>query len=707
MHRERDLWYLALASAGIVLVAMLSGCGRETPASDITLQLPQPSAPLVDVVLLLDQSGSMNGANGTDPNGVRVEAAKYLIANISEKSAEDAPNRIAIVDFGDAVKPTSASLQAVSPTAGYAEVSAKVGVKSMGGTNALGALKAALGGLQGAGTFDQGRKGRIVLFTDGKPEDDRGLTLDQYFKELKGFVEAELTPLGCEVYVIAVDQVGDIWSACGSRWQALVGQDHVVRIRSVGELRGKFNEVVNDIFSIPSVPPDILTAGRKSFEVRPYLDRVEFHVFPSTPEMKLRITRPNGMPVSPTTDTDTRQREFKGYQIISVFDPQAGEWQYEILQGKGRVEVYRNEVPLQMELVLPKTVHPQGKPIEIVANFARHSGKPVVSEANYPLGLSAQVLGPTGSPVNVQFGPPIKGYYYGEPAVSTKLPGLYQVTLRVQAGSALDTSSSYNLRVAPLPYLELSQPRRTGLPGLAQGISVTGALMLAGKAIQAERYFSNHPNLLYLAQVCEQPDGRKSPTQWLTSRDGSHFTTEFPLPMRRRLGLQQPLPGDYVIHVEHAGKTPDGADAASHDPSMLIVGVEASLLATVGQIVLAVAALYLGAALLSWLWVLAHIVRARKMQVQLTVTHSRTGEALASFRTVGRTWTTVKTKAWQDPQAPKGKRADHFRGRRLVFWGIDRQGTAIGYARASWGIALTSRLRRGQSRSIDRIKIQA
>jgi hypothetical protein len=54
----------------------LGGCAAPTAKSDITLKLPQPSPPLVDVVLLLDQSGSMNGPRGTDPQGLRVDAAR-------------------------------------------------------------------------------------------------------------------------------------------------------------------------------------------------------------------------------------------------------------------------------------------------------------------------------------------------------------------------------------------------------------------------------------------------------------------------------------------------------------------------------------------------------------------------------------------------------------------------------------------------------
>lgn len=684
----------------------LGGCAAPTAKSDITLKLPQPSPPLIDVVLLLDQSGSMNGPKGTDPQGLRADAARYLIANVSEKSAEDQPNRVAVIDFGDQVSPTQAVLAAVTPTSGYQDLAERVTVRSMGGTNIMAALRAAMNSLRAAGSFDQGRKCRIVLFTDGKPEDDRKLSTSAYFDEIGAFARKELEPNGCELYVIAVDQVGDIWAECGDRWRAIAGSEHVVRIMSVAELRVRFNQVINRIFSIPNVPPDVLTTGRLSFQVKPYLDRVEFHVFPATPEMQLRILRPDGSAVAPDRDKDTRRRQFRGYEIISVFDPQAGEWQYEITQGKGRVEIYRNEVPLQMKMVLPTPVHPQGKPIQIVASFARHSGKPVGSEPQYPLGLTAQVLGPTGSPENVQFGQPIQGYYYADRAIPTKLPGLYRVTLRVQAGSALDTSVTYNIKVSPLPYLDLASAQLTGFPFLQQFVSISGALMLAGKPVPPEKCFTNNPNNLYLGQLSGMPDGKDSPVLWLTA-SGNRFSARFPVPMHTRLFIQQPIPGDCVLHVEHAGTPVDNTEPECHDVSMQVVHIRATKWGTPLRVLILLVMLYVALVVLSWAWLLCRLLGARRMSMDIRITQARTGQPLAAFRNAGKRVAWVRTTPWKDPTPAKGKRALRVRPRQFVFWGIDRGGVQVGWARFVWGLAVPSRLRKGQATAIGLIRIQS
>jgi len=67
---------------------------------------------------------------------------------------------------------------------GTTEACAGLAVRNMGGTNVIAALKLASGWLQKSGTFELGHKGRLVLFTDGKPEDNRALSADAYFTEL-------------------------------------------------------------------------------------------------------------------------------------------------------------------------------------------------------------------------------------------------------------------------------------------------------------------------------------------------------------------------------------------------------------------------------------------------------------------------------------------------------------------------------------------
>ena len=56
----------------------------------------------IDLFLLIDESGSMYGAQGTDPDGLRYEAGKYLLQNLLVKKADPRfPHRISLIHFGD------------------------------------------------------------------------------------------------------------------------------------------------------------------------------------------------------------------------------------------------------------------------------------------------------------------------------------------------------------------------------------------------------------------------------------------------------------------------------------------------------------------------------------------------------------------------------------------------------------------------------
>jgi len=357
--------------------------------------------------------------------------------------------------------------------------------------------------------------------------------------------------------------------------------------------------------------------------------------------------------------------------------------------------------------VLPKSVHPQGKDIRVIAQFARHSGKPVASEPHYPLGLSAQVLAPTGAPASIQFGEPRNGNYYGEPAVATKLPGLYRIALRVQAGNALDASRTYYVNVKPVPYLALAPPRVVGLPFAQRYLNLDGDLMLAAKPIEPAKVFTNHPNLLYLAQIPQMPNGDRSPTVWMANTGAYHFSAQFRLPMQSRLGVRQPLAGDYLILTEHAGKAVNPADAGYTDPNMVPAAVSGSPLGTLVAVLVAFLLLYALVVALSWASLVYKLLTARKMRLDVALLHSRTGEQLAQPRLAGRSWASVRTRQWKGPQPQQGRKAAMLRSRRFFFWGIDKAATTIGFARIWGGIVVVGRVRQRSGRTIGQVKIQA
>lgn len=146
---------------------------------------------------------------------------------------------------------------------------------------------------------------------------------------------------------------------------------------------------------------------------------------------------------------------------IVVYEPEPGRWRYEVVGGAGAIEVLRNSIPLRMRLISPSPVHPQGKPMRLVAEFKRTDGKPVKPYRDYPLGLTAEVKTPAGNSIPVKFplGQDRKEVLSGEPTIEeTMTLGEYLITLKVSGGGKYQNRHPVTVHVQPVPYLEIQQP---------------------------------------------------------------------------------------------------------------------------------------------------------------------------------------------------------------------------------------------------------
>jgi uncharacterized protein YegL len=388
------------------VLAWIQSCTGPPPTPIRTAQegIPLTKAgrpPGMDLFLLMDESGSMYGEGGTDPQQLRYEAAKYLVQNLPVKEADAAqPHRLAIIHFGDA----AVSRPLIDLIPGNAEELAQniahVG-KHLGNTSFIEALKAVKSVAEAAPPSKHTRQRIIAMFTDGEPDDRRRLRLEQYFREIGAFRQQHLSDF--QFYVIGIDTTPDRarWAKSRGLWEAEVGRSNVFFITEMRELYAKYNEVIRRIFEIPEVSPDIVTA-ETAFEVLPYLDRLEFHIFPESKQLKLGIVRPDQRPVQ-AQDRDVSWRTGEGYDILTIAEPQPGAWKYRILEGKGRIRVHRNPVPFKLRLIEPEDVHPLGKPMLLKAQFAKGGGQAIAAHPDYPLAFTAKAITPKKEEINLQF----------------------------------------------------------------------------------------------------------------------------------------------------------------------------------------------------------------------------------------------------------------------------------------------------------------
>ena len=519
-----------------------------------------------DVFLLLDQSGSMNGYPGrpaTDPEGLRIQASKYLIRNIAQKSTGELSHRIGIVNFGTtAPADLTVPLAEVTKTMGDPGVQnlvASLRTLSMGDTSFISALNAAYQGFIAKETLKGNRKPVIIIFTDGEPDDPRKLDSEKYFQEMEDFNVSSLKPYGCDLYVIGIDVAGSTWAKSAPGWSRIVPPGRVYQINDMDELREKFNEAIRQIFGIPPVPPDLVTAGGFEFDVPPYLQKMEFHVFPEREGLTLSVFGPDGAAVDIGSEKAPVQ-EYETYDIITIMEPPHGKWRYEIVQGEGRIEVYRNAIPIKMELISPRKVHPLGKPMNLMASFLRPDGGEVFEIPEYPIGLTAKVIAPDGSENDIKFERGEKGLCFGTPSIGDiNLKGFYRIILTMKGGDVYKSSTERRTEVRSMPYVMVDRPASGSSLKFSHSLPVEASLLLNGESLAPEKEFTDHPDYLMLAQVVQTPDGKSSESIWLAPTSDGQIPGRFhgilPVELKHR--------GRHVLMARLAGELRSGQESFS------------------------------------------------------------------------------------------------------------------------------------------------
>ncbi|MBW2135839.1 MAG: VWA domain-containing protein, partial [Deltaproteobacteria bacterium] len=517
-------------------------------AEKATIALGKPTpTPGLDVYLLLDESGSMIGRRGSDPEGVRYEAGKYLLQNLLVKrSPPEGPHRVAIVHF--ATRAQGTPLIEVTPGNADRMVQALASPTDIhrGYTNIVAALQKV------KQLYDQTPPGRhprrlvVVLFTDGQPDDARKLPLKKYFQEIAHQVRQELP--GAEFYVVGLDNphFKDRFQQTVSDWQRIVGQYHVVTITRMPDLYTTFNQTLQRILEIPQVTPDRVQQ-EKTFEVQPYLDCLEFHIF-YDPRIKLAIYRPDGSLLKAKDPGVSVTKEAK-YAIFRVQDPTPGHWKYRIISGQGQVTVFRNPIPFRLTLLQPGAFWPMGQEIYLKAVFLKANGQEIKELPDYPLGFMARVISPGRKEQVVDFprGSKVGQVYYSNQAVKTTEAGEYTIILTVKGGDRFQTSHTVKTFVQSAPYLDIQKPQPLTHYGRSQELVVEALLERDGHKTDPQKEFIEHPNYLILAKLLHSPDQESGPTIWLSQNDQrkSYFYGVLPQYCW--------TPGSYRLAVQLAG----------------------------------------------------------------------------------------------------------------------------------------------------------
>jgi len=530
------------------------------------LSLLEEKGTPIDIFLCVDQSDSMNGWDSvpaTDPKGIRIDASKYFVNNLAQRSEAKPYLRIGLIEFGTEAH-LLAHLTEVTSAAddqGRKNLVGQLLQKSLGYTNFIDTMKVSQEYFGQEGTYTNSRKPIIVIFTDGEPDDPRDLSTDAYFNEITEFYTQNLKDKNCELFVIGVDTVGAAWGRTKPYWEKLVPEDHIFYLRSMEELNYTFNQVIWKIFYLPSVQPDIISTKSLDFYVQPYLEKIQFDIYPeSTEPLEVSIYQPDGQEV--VEGPDVERKDFEKYYTLIVKDPLPGTWRYEIKKGEGKVIVYKTLLPIVMRLVSPQDLHPLGRPISVVATYQKRDGSEVKELPQYPLRFTGTLITPDNETIPFLLKKQDNRLFIWEETYSPSETGTYQIILAVQGREGFEVKSENEIKVEEIPYLVTIYPQENAiLTNFSNRLNLEVMLAKKGEKTSPIGLFPDNPNALVVAEVVQRPDNDLS-REKAVYLDYDSSSNLFKVALPTSLDKE----GSYTVKLELEGKLADGTPIKDQIP---------------------------------------------------------------------------------------------------------------------------------------------
>lgn len=356
----------------------------ETP---VQAQATQPVCNELQIVFLMDQSGSMGGAKAgnpyhpipNDPDELRFYAVKHAIETLGPLrygSHPDATIRVAMVNFGTRPEP-GFSWTTITPTnesewkSQYALISPDIQstrwiTRNLGGTNFVRAFQAA--GSQFSQVTPQVGNcpyRAILLFTDGKPEidtqEDPQFTVEKHFNELQSYVIQNLPKT--ELYVIAISKDA-YWNDTKSFWLKIAGDENKLKFIEKPEDVGlAFQEIMDKLTGkLPGPPVNKVSICPGQVSIPPYLQWVSFSLYKTSgQEDHLQISDAKGFIDQTRTDVKTKIDGYDGpIETFQIDQPLPGTWVVNTLRGRSQCDLDMRSITAIGRLVSP---NPNGDPV--------------------------------------------------------------------------------------------------------------------------------------------------------------------------------------------------------------------------------------------------------------------------------------------------------------------------------------------------------
>lgn len=455
-----------------------------SPAAFLQSQSNRPAASFtgLDVVILIDQSGSMWGYTNTphpaknDQYEHRIGQTKNILYRLAEH-VENTPfvHRVSVIDFGDSASVAIAKHEmrydpsdpgaALRITKSVAD--RNITAKTWVNTNTPAAMQLGLKEFQGMAALspNSGRKPVLLLITDGRPNLPGKKTDQELRQEIQGYSK-DLRDQGIGLWIVGLNDGSNYWNeGDGIFWEGMTTPGRSRLALTTSNVFTMVQEIVDEWLDTKSrpIPGD-------QYECPPYLRRIAFNVNFATPRSPITISDPDGnaIPLSAggaSSSPGTTAR-------FQVEDPKPGT--YRITKDPTRsYRVSAEEFSPIIKRLSPAGTANVDSETRVLFQVTDSMGTPLTMMPGWPITASVVVTAPSGSR-----GAPIPASFEGDGKFQIKWKptelGTYKVKLQgiitLKDGSAYDVfnASAYayddRINVNRLnPYrLRLDDPDPTG-----------------------------------------------------------------------------------------------------------------------------------------------------------------------------------------------------------------------------------------------------
>lgn len=451
LKSRHRLWIVLL---GLTVVAILVGGAVYA----------QEDAPGVDILFLVDQSGSMGGSpehpTPNDRLGLRFEAPQDFVELLGEDRIQIRPNavyRVALLDFGDYAVPRL-DWTSIAPTS-WEELQSqlneltkengglhpgKYATSNLGNTNFLDAFQKAKALFDQLGPSDPQRKRVIILLTDGQPCVPPPPAPDgtpppmpcqnpyQHMAELQTFVKTNFPSPQYQIFVVAMnDSESDYWKQMKPRWEQ-IAHGWARKVSSNHEVGIYFHDILREITQDIPKPPDGPDETVKHIVpgpiiVPPYLDTISFTLFKRTPDETLEVKDESGRLLTP--DMPNVDVSGKNIYKLTVSSPEPGRWLVSTNAKSEEVDIEMRYVTARGNLLSPLGSQVQFVPIIISWQLLDSKGNPLpeYKDPRYRLRPEVVVISPEGNKTPLELA--YKGESTYEASFTPLTPGTYAIEM--------------------------------------------------------------------------------------------------------------------------------------------------------------------------------------------------------------------------------------------------------------------------------------